>query len=225
MTIMTKLIFATGNRGKLREAQEILGEEFGLATPAEMGLEEDIPETGTTIRANSLQKAEYIRDHLGADCFADDTGLEVDILGGQPGVMTARYGGPGKDPAANMDRLLKDMALREKEASMARDLGLTTARAGRKARFRTVVTLIRDGKIRFFDGTLEGRIARTRAGEGGFGYDPVFIPDEIPGPDGILQPNTENLTLAELGEEAKNAISHRGKALRAMAAFLHEKTE
>lgn len=217
---MTKLIFATGNRGKLREAQEILGEGFELVTPADMGLEEDIPETGTTLRANSLQKAEYIRDRIGADCFADDTGLEADILGGQPGVMTARYGGPQKSPDANMDKLLADMSQRETEASMARALGLSTKNAVRKARFRTVVTLILDGKIRFFDGTLEGRIARTRSGEGGFGYDPVFIPDEIPGPDGRLQPNTENLTLAQLGEDVKNAISHRGKALRAMAEFL-----
>ena len=219
---MTKLIFATGNRGKLREAQEILGGGFSLVTPADMGLKEDIPETGTTLRANSLQKAEYIRDHVGADCFADDTGLEVDILGGRPGVMTARYGGPEKDPAANMDRLLADMALRETEASMARDLGLSTERAGRKARFRTVVTLILNGKIHFFDGILEGTIARARTGAGGFGYDPVFVPDEIPGPDGQLLPNTEGLTLAELGEDVKNAISHRGKALRAMADFLRE---
>ena len=218
---MTKMIFATGNRGKLREAQEILGEGFELVTPADMGLEEDIPETGTTLRANSLQKAEYIRDHIGADCFADDSGLEVDILGGQPGVMSARYGGPEKDPAANMDRLLAEMNRREAEASMIRTFGLNTVHAGRKARFRTVVTLIKDGKIRFFDGTLEGRIARERKGEGGFGYDPVFIPDEIPGPDGQLIPNTENLTLAQMGEDVKNAISHRGKALRAMAAFLN----
>lgn len=225
MTIMTKLIFATGNRGKLREAQEILGEGFALVTPADMGLEEEIPETGTTLRANSLQKAEYIRDHIGADCFADDTGLEVDILGGQPGVMTARYGGPEKKPSANMDRLLADMEQRETEASMARALGMTMKNAARKARFRTVVTLIMDGKIRFFDGTLEGRIARSRVGDGGFGYDPVFIPDEIPGPDGRLCPNTDNLTLAQLGEDVKNAISHRGKALRAMAAFLHEATD
>ena len=224
MTIMTKLIFATGNRGKLREAQEILGGGFELVTPADMGLEDDIPETGTTLRANSLQKAEYIRDRIGADCFADDTGLEVDILGGRPGVMTARYGGPGKDPAANMDRLLADMSQRETEASMARNLGLDTVKATRKARFRTVVTLILDGKIRFFDGTLEGRIARTRVGDGGFGYDPVFIPDEIPGPDGRMQPNTDGLTLAQLDESVKNAISHRGKALRAMAEFLHEAT-
>jgi len=218
-----KIVFATGNRGKLREAQEILGGAYELVTPADMGLTEDIPETGTTIRANSVQKAEYIKDHLHTDCFADDTGLEVDILGGRPGVHTARYGGPAKDFDANMDRLLADMAIAEKEASVARSYGLNMIHANRKARFRTVVTLIVDGQMQLFDGTLEGTIAYGKKGKGGFGYDPVFIPDEIPAADGSLVPNTERLTLAELSEEDKNAISHRGKALRAMAAYLNEK--
>ena len=218
-----KIVFATGNRGKLREAQEILGGAYELVTPADMGLTEDIPETGATIRANSVQKAEYIKDHLHTDCFADDTGLEVDILGGRPGVHTARYGGPAKDFDANMDRLLADMAIAEKEASIARAYGLNMVHANRKARFRTVVTLIVDGQMQLFDGTLEGAIAYGKKGKGGFGYDPVFIPDEIPATDGSLVPNTERLTLAELSEEDKNAISHRGKALRAMAAYLNEK--
>lgn len=218
-----KIVFATGNRGKLREAQEILGGAYELVTPAEMGLTEDIPETGSTIRANSLEKAEYIREHLHVDAFADDTGLEVDILGGRPGVHTARYGGPAKDFDANMARLLADMLIAEKEASVARDYGLNMIHANRKARFRTVVTLILGGEIRQFDGVLEGTIARERKGKGGFGYDPVFIPDEIPAADGTLVPNVEKLTLAEISEEDKNAISHRGKALRAMAAHLHEK--
>ena len=204
-----KLVFATGNPGKLREAAEILGEGFELVTPAEVGIAEDIPETGNTLRANSLQKADYIYKKTGLDCFADDTGLEVDILGGAPGVETARYAGPEKNPSANIDKLLEEMARREKEAAMARTNGLTTAKATRSARFRTSVTLILQGQHHFFDGVMEGSIALHRSGKGGFGYDPVFIPKGY------------GVTAAEISEEEKNAISHRGKALRAMADFLH----
>ena len=218
---MTKIVFATGNRHKLLEAQEILGNDFQLVTPADLGLTDDIPETGETLRDNSLQKAGYILDHLHTDCFADDTGLEVDILGGRPGVHTARYGGPSKDFNANMDRLLADMAVAELSASMAPSCGIPTPHAHRRARFRTVVTLILGGKTHFFDGILEGVIARGKCGRGGFGYDPVFIPDEIPSAEGLV-PNVDRLTLAELSEEDKNAISHRGRALRAMAAFLQD---
>lgn len=203
-----KLIFATGNRGKLREAAEILGEGFELVTPEEVGLTGDIPETGTTIRANSLQKAQFIHERTGLNCFADDTGLEVDILGGAPGVETARYAGPERDSNANIDKLLTEMARREKEAAMARTNGLSTANASRAARFRCCVTLLLDGKTYFFDGVMEGQIAKERHGNGGFGYDPVFIPEG------------RDVTSAELPEEEKNAISHRGKALRAMAEFL-----
>ncbi|MBQ6912589.1 MAG: RdgB/HAM1 family non-canonical purine NTP pyrophosphatase [Bacteroidales bacterium] len=203
-----KLVFATGNPGKLREAAEILGEGFELVTPAEVGITEEIPETGSTLRANSLQKADYIYNKTGLDCFADDSGLEVDLLGGAPGVETARYAGPQRDADANMTKLLGEMARREKEAAMARTNGMTTAKATRSARFRTSVTLIVGGQHHFFDGVMEGRIAQERAGEGGFGYDPVFIPEGY------------NLTNAQLGEEVKNTISHRGKALRAMADYL-----
>ena len=203
-----KIVFATGNPGKLREAGEILGEGFELVTPAEAGIEEDIPENGNTLRANSMQKAQYIYERTGLDCFADDTGLEVDILGGAPGVHTARYGGPQKDPAANIAKLLAEMTRREREASVLREYGIATPKATRKARFRTSVTLILDGEKHFFDGVMEGRIAREKAGKGGFGYDPVFIPDGY------------DVTAAEITEEEKNAISHRGKALRAMADYL-----
>lgn len=206
------IIFATGNSCKLREASEILGEGFELVTPASKGITEDIPETGTTLRANSLQKAQYIFDHTGgADCFADDTGLEVDILGGAPGVYSARYAGPEKSFSANMDKLLREMALHEYEASVAREYGLKTPHATRRARFKTVITLIVGGEKHYFEGTMEGRISYEKAGNGGFGYDPVFIADEYP-----------DVTVAELTEEQKNAISHRGKALRAMAAWLQE---
>ena len=208
-----KIVFATGNIGKLREASEILGEGFELVSLAQAGIEEDIPETGNTLRANSLQKAQYLYDKLGCDCFADDTGLEVDALGGAPGVYTARYAGEGKDFNANMDKVLYELSVLEGEARMAGEFGLKTKPVSRRARFKSVVTLIIDGKIKMFEGTLEGEIAREKSGNGGFGYDPIFIADEYPG-----------LTLADISEEGKNAISHRGKALRAMAQWLNSVT-
>ena len=207
---MMKLVFATGNSGKLREASEILGEGFELVSLSQVGIEEDIPETGNTLRANSLQKAQYLYEKLGCDCFADDTGLEVDALGGAPGVYTARYAGDDKDFNKNMDKVLYELAVLEGEARMAESLGLKMKPVTRRARFKSVVTLIVDGKIKIFEGTLEGVISREKSGNGGFGYDPIFIADEYPG-----------LTLADISEEEKNAISHRGKALRAMAEWLH----
>lgn len=204
-----KIIFATGNKGKLREAAEILGPDYCLSTPADNGLTEEIPETGATIMDNSRQKAEYIWNRLEVNCFADDTGLEVDYLGGAPGVHSARYaGGAGHDSAANTAKLLREMA----PAVRPED---------RKARFRTIVTLILGGKEHCFEGKVEGRIATSPSGAGGFGYDPVFIPDTIPS-DGGLVPNVKGLTFAEISEEAKNAISHRGRALRAMASWLKD---
>ena len=194
-----KIVFATGNRGKLREASEILGECYELYTPMDFGLTDDIPETGTTLGENSLQKADFIHEHLGCDCFADDTGLEVEALGGAPGVYTARYAGEEKDFGKNMDKVLAEL-----EALEAQDPTTT-----RRARFRSVVTLILDGKAYQFEGIMDGTIAREKSGRGGFGYDPIFIPDEYPG-----------LTAADITEEQKNDISHRGKALRAMASFL-----
>ena len=206
-----KLVFATGNTGKLREASEILGEGFELVSLADVGILEDIPETGTTLRANSLQKAQYLYEKLGSDCFADDTGLEVDALGGAPGVYTARYAGEGKDFNANMDKVLYELSVCESEAKMAKAMGLNVKPVSRRARFKSVITLIVNGQIKMFEGTLEGEIAYEKSGNGGFGYDPIFIADEYPG-----------LTLADISEDEKNAISHRGKALRAMAKWLHE---
>ena len=206
-----KLVFATGNIGKLREASEILGEGFELVSLAQVGMTEDIPETGKTLRANSLQKAQYLYDKVGCDCFADDTGLEVDALGGAPGVYTARYAGEGKDFNANMDKVLYELSVCEKEAKMAEAMGLKVKPVSRRARFKSVITLIVNGEKKMFEGTLEGVIAREKSGNGGFGYDPIFIADEYPG-----------LTLADISEEEKNAISHRGKALRAMAQWLKE---
>ena len=196
--INMKIVFATGNLGKLREASEILGEGFELVPLTEVGITEDIPETGETLRENSLQKAQYVLEHCGCDCFADDTGLEVDALGGAPGVYTARYAGDDKDFNKNMDKVLYELQGLEGEA--------------RRARFKSVITLMVDGEPHFFEGTLEGVIAHEKSGNGGFGYDPIFIADEYPG-----------LSLADISEEQKNDISHRGKALRAMAQWLHSR--
>ena len=190
-----KIVFATGNSGKLREASEILGEGFELVAPADLGITEDIPETGETLTENSIQKARYLYERLGCDCFADDTGLEVDALGGAPGVYTARYAGEDKDFNKNMDKVLEELQGLEGEA--------------RRARFKSVITLIVNGEEHLFEGTLEGIISQEKSGNGGFGYDPIFIADEYPG-----------LTLADITEEQKNDISHRGKALRAMAEWL-----
>ena len=204
-----KIVFATGNSGKLREASEILGEGFELVTPADLGIFEDIPETGKTLRANSLQKAQYLIEKCGCDCFADDTGLEIDALGGAPGVHTARYAGEDKDFNRNMDKVLYELGVVEAEGHAARQFGLNTRPVSRRARFKSVVTLMIDGKAYIFEGALEGVMAREKSGNGGFGYDPIFIADEYPG-----------MTLADITEEQKNEISHRGKALRAMAEWL-----
>lgn len=198
--IHMKIVFATGNLGKLREASEILGEGFELVSLADVGITEDIPETGETLRENSLQKAQYVLEHCGCDCFADDTGLEVDALGGAPGVYTARYAGDDKDFNKNMDKVLQELHGLEGEA--------------RRARFKSVITLMLDGEPHFFEGTLEGIIADEKSGNGGFGYDPIFIADEFPGQ-----------TLADISEDQKNDISHRGKALRTMAQWLHNRSQ
>ena len=207
-----KIVFATGNSGKLREASEILGEGFELVSLADVGIFEDIPETGNTLRANSLQKAQYLYDKCGCDCFADDTGLEVDALGGAPGVYTARYAGDDKDFNKNMDKVLYELSVLETSARMAAEYGLKIKPVSRRARFKSVVTLIVNGEKHMFEGALEGVIAYEKSGNGGFGYDPIFIADEYPGQ-----------TLADITEEQKNEISHRGKALRAMAAWLHNR--
>ena len=206
-----KIVFATGNKGKLREAAEILGEGFELTSLPDVGIHDDVPETGNTLRANSLQKARFIYDNCGCDCFADDTGLEVDALGGAPGVYTARYAGDDKDFNKNMDKVLYELARLESESKMAAAMGLKMKPFSRRARFKSVVTLMLGGKPHFFEGTLEGVIAYEKSGNGGFGYDPIFIADEFPG-----------MTLADISEEEKNNISHRGKALRAMAKWLSE---
>ncbi len=202
---LRQLVFATGNPGKLREASEILGDGFSLVSLAQAGITEEIPETGETLLENSIQKADYLYGRSRCDCFADDTGLEVDALGGAPGVYTARYAGDDKDFDKNMDKVLYELERLEAEAS--RDDAAQPV--SRRARFKSVITLIVNGEKKIFEGTLEGVIAREKSGNGGFGYDPIFVADEFPG-----------LTLADISEDEKNAISHRGKALRAMAEWL-----
>lgn len=211
-----KIIFATANKGKLREAAEVLGPGYEVVSPADLGIFEDIPETGATLQENSLQKAQYLFERTGLPCFADDTGLEVDALDGAPGIYSARYAGPGHDSNANMNKLLAELIRIEDRGKNPPDpLGRcapTAMREGanRRARFHTVVTLIlADGQPHFFEGICEGAIAREKSGCGGFGYDPIFLPDAYPG-----------RTLAEVSEAEKNAVSHRGNALRAMADWL-----
>ncbi len=193
-----EIIFATGNAHKVIEAQKALGDSFTLIMPKELGLDQEIPENGDTLQANAIEKAQFLWDKFGKSCFADDTGLEVDALGGAPGVYTARYAGPDKGSDANMAKLLAELAALEGKGE----------NISRKARFRTVVALIIDGQTHIFNGILEGKIATERSGNEGFGYDPVFIPDGY------------DKTLAEISLDEKNAISHRGKAMRALAEFL-----
>lgn len=197
-----KLLFATANKNKLREAAEILGDMVQVISPSELNINADVEETGETLQDNSILKARTLYDLSGLDCFADDTGLEVEVLNGAPGVLTARYAAcfPGgalpHDSEANMNRLLEELSEYSTPES-------------RRARFRTVITLIYEGRQYCFEGIVLGTIAQGKAGNGGFGYDPIFIPDGFGG-----------RTMAEISEDEKNAISHRGRALRAMAEFL-----
>ena len=197
-----KLLFATANKNKLREAAEILGDIVQVISPSELNINADVEETGETLQDNSILKARTLYDLSGLDCFADDTGLEVEVLNGAPGVLTARYAAcfPGgalpHDSEANMNRLLEELSEYSTPES-------------RRARFRTVITLIYEGRQYCFEGIVSGTIAQGKAGNGGFGYDPIFIPDGFGG-----------RTMAEISEDEKNAISHRGRAHRAMAEFL-----
>lgn len=187
-----QIIFATNNSHKLEEMRQIAGDSFEILSLADISCHEDIPETSSTIEGNALQKARWVKEHYGYDCFADDTGLEVEALGGAPGVYSARYAGNDHDSVANMNLLLKNME------------GI----ANRNARFRTVMALVEDGKEKCFEGIVEGEILSLPAGEGGFGYDPVFRPTDW------------HKTFAEATADEKNAVSHRGRAARAMMQYL-----
>ena len=189
---MKTLVFATNNAHKLEEVRAILGNDFQIASLKEIGCYDDIPETADTLEGNAMQKAQYIKDKFGMDCFADDTGLEVEALNNAPGVFSARYAGPGHDSEANMKKLLSEMQGKE----------------NRKARFRTVIALLLDGKEYTFEGIVKGNIIEEKRGDSGFGYDPIFVPEGY------------DLTFAELGNDIKNKISHRAEAVKKLSAFL-----
>ena len=188
-----KLVFATNNKHKLDEVRKITSRHpVEIVSLAEINCFDDIPETADTLEGNALQKAHYIQEKFGLNCFADDTGLEVEALNNAPGVYSARYAGPGHDSEANMKKLLHEMEGKE----------------NRKARFRTVIASVWNGKTYTFDGIVNGIITTTKRGENGFGYDPIFIPE------GYEQ------TFAELGNDIKNQISHRAKAVEKLDEFL-----
>ena len=187
-----KIVVATNNAHKLKEIAAILGQEIELLSLKDIQCFADIPETADTLEGNARQKAMYIYENYGMDCFADDTGLEVEALGGAPGVFSARYAGDGHDSEANMQKLLKELAGKE----------------NRKAQFRTVICLIRNGKEHLFEGIVKGEIIQEKRGGAGFGYDPIFVPEGY------------DLTFAELGDDVKNTISHRARAVEKLCQFL-----
>ena len=187
-----KIVFATNNAHKLSEVKAVLGEGFELVTLKEVGITEDIPETGETLDENASIKARYVYQRTGLDCFADDTGLEVEALGGAPGVRSARYATDGHDFAANNRKLLKEL----------------DGETNRAARFRTVISLIRGGEEIPVEGIVRGTIATQESGAEGFGYDPLFIPEG------------KSVTFAEMSADEKNAISHRGRAVAELVKVL-----
>ncbi len=198
-----KIVFATNNKHKLSEISAILGEEYEVLSLADIGCHTDIPETADSFEGNALQKAQYVNEHYHISCFADDSGLEVDALGGAPGVFSARYaGGEGHNSEANMTKLLAELGENN----------------NRKAQFRTVIALLinKEGEKaeqHLFEGIATGKIIHERRGTGGFGYDPIFQPDGY------------DATFAEMGNEMKNTISHRAKAVRKLVEFLKNSSQ
>ncbi len=188
-----KLVFATNNPNKLREVQEMLSDHIQLVSLKDIGCTEDIPETASTLEGNAKIKADHVTKNYGFNCFADDTGLEVDILNGEPGVYSARYGGKEKDPEKNMSKLLTN--LKDK--------------SNRYAQFRTIITLNLNGESYDFEGVCRGKIIEEKSGSGGFGYDPIFRPEGY------------DETFAEISSEEKNKISHRGLAINKLVSFLN----
>lgn len=189
---MKRIVFATNNQHKLEEISAILGDRFEIVSLAEINCFDDIPETADTLEGNALQKARFVKEKFGYDCFADDTGLEIEALNNAPGVYSARYAGPARSSEDNMNKALEE--LKDK--------------TNRKARFRTVIALILDGKEYLFDGIVNGSIATEKKGAEGFGYDPIFVPE------GYCE------SFAQLGADVKNKISHRARATAQLADFL-----
>lgn len=189
---MKQIVFATNNAHKLSEVRRIVGDKFDILSLADIGCHDEIPETADTLEGNALIKARWVKEHYGYDCFADDTGLMVDALGGAPGVLTARFAGEHCTPADNVALLLRKLS----------------GETRRSARFSTVIALILNGKEHVLTGTVEGEISTEERGADGFGYDPIFIPEDT------------GLTFAQMGADAKNAISHRGRATAALIDLL-----
>ncbi len=187
-----ELVFATNNAHKLEEVQQMVGDKFVLKSLADIGCDDDIPETGVTFQENAKQKTDYLFQKYSIDCFGDDSGLEIEALNGEPGVYSARYSG-SRDMEKNIDLVLEKLQGQE----------------DRKARFKTVISLFLQGEQYFFEGTVEGRIIAGRTGTAGFGYDPIFIPDGY------------DQTFAEMSLEEKNKISHRSKAVSKLVEFLN----
>ena len=189
------IVFATNNAHKLEELQQKLGDEMEIRGLSQIGCTEDVPETADTLEGNARMKADYVKEHYGLDCFADDTGLEIDALHGAPGVFSARYGGVAHDSDRNIERVLREME------------GVPMEQ--RTARFRTIICLMQGDSCHMFEGRVEGRILTERHGEGGFGYDSIFQPIEGDG-----------RTFGEMAPEEKNAISHRGRAVAQLVNYL-----
>jgi XTP/dITP diphosphohydrolase len=187
-----KLVFATNNKHKLDEIRAILGDKIEVLSLNDINCHDDIPETADTLQGNALIKARYIYEKFGMNCFADDTGLEVDALSGEPGVYSARYAGEECDPKANMNKLLDNL----------------TGISDRKAQFRTVIALIKDGEENLFEGCVKGVISDVKMGEAGFGYDPIFIPEGF------------SESFAQMSSEMKNSISHRYRATEKLCKYL-----
>lgn len=192
-----KLVFATNNRHKLQEVRAIVGDRVEILSLCDIGCNDDIPETADTLQGNALIKARYINEKYGVDCFADDTGLEVDALGGAPGVYSARYAGEECDSEANMQKLLHNL----------------TGKSERSAQFRTVIALIINGDEKLFNGVVKGRISTEKLGDSGFGYDPIFIPEGF------------SESFAQMSAEQKNSISHRFRATEKLSNYLKERDE
>lgn len=193
--LMKKLVFATNNAHKLSEVKAILESEYQIVSLSDFNCNEDIAETADNLEGNALIKAKYIHEKFGLDCFADDTGLEIEALNGAPGVFSARYAGENHDAQKNMSKVLDQM----------RDS------TNRKARFRTVIALIQGNTTIFFEGKIEGKISLKPSGQSGFGYDPIFIPEGY------------KLSFAELSTEVKNSISHRALAVQKLTEYLKQK--
>jgi XTP/dITP diphosphohydrolase len=186
------LIFASGNSNKIKELRQMLGENFEIISLKDLGIFEDIPETGMSFRDNALLKASYLHEKFGFDCIAEDSGLEIDALSGEPGIYSARYAGDEKNHAANIRKVLEKLK----------------PFFNRKARFRSVIAVLVKGQPHFFEGVIEGSITHSPQGDKGFGYDPIFVPDG------------HETTFGEMSDPEKNAISHRAIAVKAMVEFL-----